>query len=90
MQPKRALKSWRQRRLARLQDRTRPHGRHAAYAHARLDALPHGRRAKRPTYFALAVTVMVFIFLALVVIGAFAPKPGPLVKHEPVSTERIR
>jgi hypothetical protein len=38
----------------------------------------------------LFITGGVLLFLAFVVAGAFAPKRGPLTKHEPVSTARTR
>jgi hypothetical protein len=33
---------------------------------------------------------VVFLFLMLVVAGALKPSSGPLIKHEPVSSARVR
>ena len=90
MQPRRAPLSRRPRRVARLQDRTRPHGRHFGYGRTRVETPPRERRVSRPSYGALALTMTVFLFLAVVVAGWLSPRSGQLVKSEPVSTARVR
>lgn len=80
--------SRRARRVARLPDHSRPHGRRRGYAHGRLDHIPSV--AKRPPLVAFAVMAVVFLFLMLVVAGALKPSPGPLIKHEPVTSARVR
>jgi hypothetical protein len=45
---------------------------------------------KRPPVVGLAVLAVVFLFLMLVVAGALKPASGPLIKHEPVSSARVR
>lgn len=74
----------------RLPDTTRPHGRRRGYAHTRPDHhAPEHRREFTPLGARLALGG-VLLFLALVIAGALAPRGGPLVKHEPVSTARMR
>jgi hypothetical protein len=77
-------------RPARLPDHTRPHGRRRGYLYSRVESPPCDRIARRPTGGFVFVTAAVFLFLALVVLGAMNPNTGPLTKHEPVSTARIR
>ena len=77
------------RHVARLPDSTRPHGRRRGYAHTR--QRQHAPRHRGgPRVLAGAMLAGVLGFLALVVSGALAPRPGPLIKHEPVSTARMR
>lgn len=78
----------RARLAARLPDHSRPHGRRRGYAHSRLDHTPSAEQ--RPTLAGFAVLAMVFLFLMLVVAGALKPGSGPLIKHEPVSSARVR
>ena len=80
--------SRRARRVARLPDHSRPHGRRRGYAHGRLHHDPSVD--KRPPVVGLAVMAMVFLYLMLVVAGALKPSPGPLIKHEPVTSTRVR
>ena len=76
------------RHAARLPDHSRPHGRRRGYAHSRADSAPSAD--KRPAFAGFAVLAVVFLFLMLVVAGALRPSSGPLVKHEPVSSARVR
>lgn len=82
--------SRRARHAARLPDHSRPHGRHRGYAHMRPDLDPCERRERGPSLIGFVVVAAIFLFLMLIVVGAMTPKPGPLIKHEPVSTARIR
>lgn len=68
----------------------RPHGRGRGYARPcnGHDTRPRGSRGS--SLGVLFITGGVLLFLAFVVAGAFAPKRGPLTKHEPVSTARTR
>jgi hypothetical protein len=75
---------------ARLPDHSRPHGRRRGYDHARpdFDAPEHPKRGLSLVgFFVLAA---VFSFLMLIVAGTMTPQRGPLIKHEPVSTARVR
>jgi len=78
------------RRAARLADHSRPHGRHRGYAHVRPDFDPYERTEGGPSFIGFVVIAAVLSFLMLIVVGALTPKPGPLIKHEPVSTTRVR
>ena len=50
---------------------------------------PHPPKSA-PTLAGFAVLAVVFLFLMLVVAGALTPSSGPLIKHEPVSSARVR
>ena len=80
----------RARHAARLPDNTRPHGRRSAYAHSRANDPTYEPRHPGVPLGVFLVLGSVFAFLMLVVSGAFAPKTGPLNKHEPVSTARFK
>jgi hypothetical protein len=74
----------------RLPDHSRPHGRRRGYDHARPDFDGYERPKRGPSFVGFFILAAVFSFLMLIVAGALAPKPGPLIKHEPVSTARVR
>jgi hypothetical protein len=74
----------------RLSDHSRPHGRRRGYDHARPDFDTSQRPERGHSFIGFFLLAVVFSFLMLIVAGALAPKPGPLIKHEPVSTTRIR
>jgi hypothetical protein len=80
----------RARHAARLPDSTRPHGRRSAYAHSRTSEFAREPRRPGVPLGVFLVIGSVFAFLMLVVSGTFVPKTGPLSKHEPVSTARIK
>ncbi len=82
--------SRRARYAARLPEHGRPHGRGRGYAHVCAEYDRSARDPRRSSVGLLVVTGGVLLFLALVVAGALSPTPGPLTKHEPVSTARIR
>ena len=88
MLTRKVIVSRRARLAARLPDHSRPHGRRRGYAHVRLDHTSSAE--KRPTLVGFAVLAAVFLFLMLVVAGALTPSSGPLIKHEPVSSARVR
>jgi hypothetical protein len=77
------------RRTARLPDHKRPHGRGRGYAHVRTEPTRSSR--SRSGLAAGAVLLAGSLgFLVVVLSGALTQRPGPLVKHEPVSTHRTR
>jgi len=82
--------SRRARYAVRHPDHSRPHGRHRGYAHLRPDFDPWEHPERGPSFIGFVVIAAVFSFLMLIVVGAMTPKPGPLIKHEPVSTARVR
>ena len=82
--------SRRARYAVRHPDHSRPHGRRRGYDHARPDFEAPERPERGPSLVGLVVIAAVFSFLMLIVAGAMTPKPGPLIKHEPVSTARVR
>lgn len=88
MLPRRNTVSRRAHRIARQPDHSRPHGRRRGYAHGRLHHAPSAD--KRPPVVGLAILAVVFLYLMLVVAGALKPSPGPLIKHEPVTSTRVR
>lgn len=90
MLTRRITVSRRARTAARLPDHSRPHGRRRGYDHVRPDPWEEAAGAKGPPLLAVLILGSVFAFLLLVVSGVLAPKPGPLVKHEPVSTARVK
>ena len=74
----------------RLPDHSRPHGRRRGYDHARPDFDAPERPERGPSLVGFFVLAAVFSFLMLIVCGAMTPQRGPLIKHEPVSTARVR
>jgi hypothetical protein len=82
--------SRRARYAVRHPDHSRPHGRRRGYDHMRLNFDAPKRTERGPSFIGFVVIAAVFSFLLLIVAGALTPKPGPLIKHEPVSTARIR
>lgn len=90
MLTRRVTVSRRARTVARLPDHSRPHGRRRGYDHARSNHYDHASEARGQPVLPGLILGGVFVFLLLVVTGALTPRPGPLVKHEPVSTARVR
>jgi hypothetical protein len=82
--------SRRARYAVRLPDHSRPHGRRRGYDHARPDFDGSERKERGPSFLGFVVIAAVLSFLMLIVAGVLAPKGGPLIKQEPVSTERVR
>jgi hypothetical protein len=84
--------SRRARYAVRLDDHSRPHGRRRGYTHARHELDSCAREPKRRAFgFGfLVLASSVFVFLLLVAAGAFTPKSGPLTKHEPLSSARVK
>jgi len=90
MLTRRTTVSRRARYAVRLPDQSRPHGRRRGYDHARPDFDGYERSERGPSLVGFFILAAVFSFLVLIVAGAMTPKPGPLIKHEPVRTERVR
>jgi hypothetical protein len=90
MLTRRTTVSRRARYAVRLPDHSRPHGRRRGYDHARPDFDGSDRPEGGASVFGFIVLAAVFSFLLLIVVGAMTPKPGPLIKHEPVSAARVR
>src|SRR5262245_28369703 len=77
------------RRINRLPDHTRPHGRGRGYAHVRTEP---AQRSRSRGGLAIGAVLLAgsLAFLLIVLCGALTQRPGPLVKHEPVSTHRTK
>lgn len=90
MLTRRTTVSRRARYAVRLPDHSRPHGRRRGYDHVRPDFDAPERPKRGPSLVGFFVLAAVFSFLMLIVAGAMTPQPGPLTKHEPVSSARIR
>jgi hypothetical protein len=90
MLTRRVITSRRGRPAERLPETARRYRRRQSYEHGRPE--PQIPECGRPRHarggFILLASAL--LFLALIVAGALTPAPGPLTKHEPVSTWRVR
>jgi len=82
--------SRRARYVTRHPDHSRPHGRRRGYTHMRSDVGPRERGEGGSSLIGFMVIAAVLSFLLFIVTGLMTPRPGPLIKNEPVSTTRVR
>jgi hypothetical protein len=90
MLTRRVITSRRGRSVEPLPQTARRYRRRHSFEHGRPEPqMPECGRPRHPLGgFILLASAL--LFLAFIVAGALTPAPGPLTKHEPVSTWRVR